>query len=82
MGCVIVTGSGGLIGAEAVLRFAEEGLEVHGIDNSADMLNTFREKLPHVPEDYVHRIGRTGRAGSEGTAISLVSAEERVKTLS
>ncbi len=32
--------------------------------------------LPHVPEDYVHRIGRTGRAGLEGHAISLVSADE------
>ena len=33
-------------------------------------------ELPHVAEDYVHRIGRTGRAGSTGTAISLVSADE------
>ena len=33
--------------------------------------------LPHVPEDYVHRIGRTGRAGSSGEAISLVCNEER-----
>jgi ATP-dependent RNA helicase RhlE len=33
-------------------------------------------ELPHVPEDYVHRIGRTGRAGSTGEAISLVSPEE------
>ncbi|WP_395375313.1 DEAD/DEAH box helicase [Marinicella sp. W31] len=32
--------------------------------------------LPNVPEDYVHRIGRTGRAGAEGEAISLVSADE------
>ncbi len=32
--------------------------------------------LPNVPEDYVHRIGRTGRAGSNGHAISLVSADE------
>ena len=32
--------------------------------------------LPNVPEDYVHRIGRTGRAGSTGQAISLVSADE------
>src|SRR5690606_27326169 len=32
--------------------------------------------LPNVPEDYVHRIGRTGRAGSSGHAISLVSADE------
>ena len=33
--------------------------------------------LPNVPEDYVHRVGRTGRAGATGQAISLVSAEER-----
>ncbi|NJN73812.1 MAG: DEAD/DEAH box helicase [Limnothrix sp. RL_2_0] len=33
-------------------------------------------ELPNVPEDYVHRIGRTGRAGNEGLAISLVSHEE------
>lgn len=32
--------------------------------------------LPHVPEDYVHRIGRTGRAGATGLAISLVSGDE------
>ncbi len=32
--------------------------------------------LPQVPEDYVHRIGRTGRAGSTGRAISFVSADE------
>jgi ATP-dependent RNA helicase RhlE len=33
--------------------------------------------LPNVSEDYVHRIGRTGRAGSTGEAISLVSADDR-----
>ncbi len=33
-------------------------------------------ELPHTPEDYIHRIGRTGRAGRPGTAISLVCAEE------
>jgi ATP-dependent RNA helicase RhlE len=33
--------------------------------------------LPHVAEDYVHRIGRTGRAGAEGEAVSLVSHEDR-----
>ena len=33
-------------------------------------------ELPNIPEDYVHRIGRTGRAGANGEAISLVCAEE------
>ncbi len=33
-------------------------------------------ELPNIPEDYVHRIGRTGRAGASGEAISLVSNEE------
>ncbi len=34
-------------------------------------------ELPHTAEDYVHRIGRTGRAGHQGNAISLVCAEEK-----
>lgn len=33
-------------------------------------------ELPNVPEDYVHRIGRTGRAGATGTAVSLVAPDE------
>ena len=33
-------------------------------------------ELPNVPEDYVHRIGRTGRAGATGIAVSLVSPDE------
>jgi ATP-dependent RNA helicase RhlE len=33
-------------------------------------------ELPNVPEDYVHRIGRTGRAGAEGQAVSLVCVDE------
>jgi len=36
-------------------------------------------ELPGAPEDYVHRIGRTGRAGSSGRAISLVCADEHEK---
>lgn len=32
--------------------------------------------LPNIPESYVHRIGRTGRAGEVGDAISLCSSEE------
>jgi ATP-dependent RNA helicase RhlE len=34
-------------------------------------------ELPNIPEDYVHRIGRTGRAGSTGEALSLVSMDEQ-----
>ncbi len=35
-------------------------------------------ELPNVPEDYVHRIGRTGRAGASGEAVSLVSVDEEI----
>ena len=34
-------------------------------------------ELPQVPEDYIHRIGRTGRAGTEGEALSLVCVDEQ-----
>jgi ATP-dependent RNA helicase RhlE len=34
-------------------------------------------ELPHVSEDYIHRIGRTARAGHDGTAISLVCIDEQ-----
>jgi len=34
-------------------------------------------ELPHNAEDYIHRIGRTGRAGESGVAITLLSADER-----
>jgi ATP-dependent RNA helicase RhlE len=35
-------------------------------------------ELPNVPEDYVHRIGRTGRAGAQGEAVSLVCVDEEI----
>jgi len=44
------------------------------IDQLATVINF---DLPHVPEDYVHRIGRTGRAGLSGVAISLVANEDK-----
>lgn len=46
------------------------------IDELAHVINY---DLPNVPETYVHRIGRTGRAGNIGTAISFCSAEERTE---
>jgi ATP-dependent RNA helicase RhlE len=44
------------------------------IENLPHVINY---ELPNVPEDYVHRIGRTGRAGVNGEAISLVAHDER-----
>jgi ATP-dependent RNA helicase RhlE len=51
-------------------------IAARGID--IDQLpHVINHELPNVPEDYVHRIGRTGRAGAEGEAISLVSPDEK-----
>jgi superfamily II DNA/RNA helicase len=50
---------------------AARGLDVHTISH------VFNFDLPTNAEDYVHRIGRTGRAGAKGTAISLVSLKDR-----
>ncbi len=44
------------------------------IDNLPHVINF---ELPNVPEDYVHRIGRTGRAGMKGEALSFVASDER-----
>ena len=49
---------------------AARGLDIQGLDHVVNY------NLPYLAEDYVHRIGRTGRAGSKGQAISLVSREE------
>ncbi len=49
---------------------------VHPVSaNSVDAVN---DELPDVPKTYIHRNGRTGRAGAEGTAIALCNAEEQV----
>ncbi|MCP5222034.1 MAG: DEAD/DEAH box helicase [Zoogloeaceae bacterium] len=55
-------------------------IAARGIDvDSLPMVVNF--ELPNVPEDYVHRIGRTGRAGAEGTAVSLVCPDNEMKQL-
>ena len=50
---------------------AARGIDVDAISHVVNF------DLPHVPEDYVHRIGRTARAGASGHAISLAAPEER-----
>ena len=47
-----------------------------GIDIE-DLPHVINFELPNTPEDYIHRIGRTGRAGTKGEAISLVCDEEK-----
>ena len=47
-----------------------------GIDID-ELPNVINFELPHTAEDYVHRIGRTGRAGHKGNAVSLVCSEEK-----
>ncbi len=49
---------------------AARGIDIHQLPHVVNL------DLPNVAEDYVHRIGRTGRAGQNGHAISLVAAEE------
>jgi ATP-dependent RNA helicase RhlE len=49
---------------------AARGLDIDGLPHVVNF------ELPTVPEDYIHRIGRTGRAGMEGDAVSLVCLEE------
>ena len=51
-------------------------IAARGLDIS-ELPHVINFELPHVPEDYVHRIGRTGRAGRTGEAVSLVSRDER-----
>jgi ATP-dependent RNA helicase RhlE len=49
---------------------AARGLDIEGLPHVVNF------ELPHVPEDYVHRIGRTARTGQNGHAISLVCVDE------
>jgi ATP-dependent RNA helicase RhlE len=68
----------------ALTRFKDNELRVlvatdiaaRGLDIEA-LPHVVNYDMPHVAEDYVHRIGRTGRAGVEGEAVSLVSPEDR-----
>ncbi|PCI58264.1 MAG: ATP-dependent RNA helicase [Methylophilaceae bacterium] len=60
----------GNITALVATDVAARGLDIN------DLPMVINYEIPSAPEDYVHRIGRTGRAGASGVAISLVSSEE------
>ncbi|GAB6139640.1 ATP-dependent RNA helicase RhlE [Methylosoma difficile] len=60
----------GKVTALVATDVAARGLDID------DLPHVVNFDLPQVPEDYVHRIGRTGRAGASGEAISLVCPEE------
>lgn len=61
----------GRVRALIATDLASRGLDI------AQLPQVVNYELPNAPEDYVHRIGRTARAGRAGEAISLVSADER-----
>jgi ATP-dependent RNA helicase RhlE len=61
----------GKVRALVATDIAARGLDIEALPHVVNY------DLPHVAEDYVHRIGRTGRAGVEGEAVSLVSHEDR-----
>lgn len=50
---------------------ASRGIDIEGITHVINF------EMPHLPENYVHRIGRTARAGAEGKSISFCTGEER-----
>ena len=51
---------------------AARGIDIDGISH------VFNYELPNIPETYVHRIGRTGRAGASGVAVSFCDFEEKI----
>jgi ATP-dependent RNA helicase RhlE len=59
----------------SVLVLVATDVAARGLDID-ELPHVINFELPRTPEDYIHRIGRTGRAGKPGTAISLVSASE------
>lgn len=61
----------GTLQALVATDIAARGLDIEQLPHVVNF------DLPHVPEDYVHRIGRTGRAGATGEAISLVCADDK-----
>ncbi len=68
---VLAAFRGGSLRTLVATDIAARGIDVDGVSH------VFNYDLPNVPESYVHRIGRTARAGAEGIAISFCDHEER-----
>jgi ATP-dependent RNA helicase RhlE len=66
-------GAGRVQGRQDLRVLVATDIAARGIDID-ELPHVVNFELPNVPEDYVHRIGRTGRAGCEGEALSLVCA--------
>ncbi|QFI53592.1 DEAD/DEAH box helicase [Aeromonas simiae] len=67
---VLVEFRAGTLQALVATDVAARGLDISDLNYVINM------EFPHQPEDYVHRIGRTGRAGNQGLAITLFSLED------
>ena len=61
----------GEIGVLIATDIAARGIDIDGVSHVVNF------ELPNIPESYVHRIGRTARAGAEGTAVSFCNREEQ-----
>jgi len=61
----------GQIGVLVATDIAARGIDIDGVSHVVNF------ELPNVPESYVHRIGRTARAGAGGSAVSFCNGEER-----
>lgn len=67
---VLLAFRAGTLQALVATDVAARGLDI------SDLNHVINLEFPHQPEDYVHRIGRTGRAGNKGLAITLFSPED------
>lgn len=68
--------SGNRVRVLVATDIASRGIDIDGITHVINF------QIPHVPENYVHRIGRTARAGASGSAISLCSRDEKSSLIS
>ena len=69
--CIRDSFKSGKVNVLVATDIAARGIDIEGISH------VINYELPNVPEDYIHRIGRTARAGASGTAISMCAPNEQ-----